>query len=1005
MSFVLLYRRLITSGLSAPLDFQSHAYIPSSSEIDILNKPESKQSDPSLTQTVFTTDEVEKEKFTLTDVPFPSPIDHNVKATEEPQPLQLSVESIEQFVLPENQVLLSNNEQRAPTTEEAREEPMLEPTVQSGSIETQESETAESNSQTIDETPPEPQSVSPVTDHVPSTEQTIETTPEAPPEQPAELTAESIAVETIAMSSTEQNAHVEEGAQSQQPTDTISYSTSSEVQEYLLTEQNSETTEDKQPERPSESVAESPALETSSLNDQFVETTEQIQLEPSSEPVARFVSPEDGYSVTEQYVETKEVNQPVHSSEQVAQSVSPEAEYSSFEQTVETTEVNHSGQSGESIVESVPTDTQEGFTTEQKSETAENAQPKPSLETLAQAHSSSTNQMTSEAQLEQPFAESATAPLSSQREEGSTEHNIETVEEAKLEPSSESFAQIAPPQLQDSSSPDQSIQLPNEAQLEQPSAESITEPSWPEREEVASTEHHVETTDQTQSEPSPDSFAQPASPQLQDTSSIDQSMQMTNGANIEEPSSVLLAQPVSSEHQEISSTEEGVPTTAEAQIEQTTEPNQQSSSPETNNFQTIEQNAETAEEIQPEQPWESSAEPEKEHLSLTEQIVSPKGDKQGEQPWKSILAILENPQSSQPNLDESDVAAPSFWSTMSWGELRARITETSPTFSCNETQPGDLILLPKSNQSEVNWPGTKISNTDQTICKFDARAFTHHLPHAMQSVYACWTLWEQHGGHPVLVGPQDHVGFNQTFKDRFMKGLVEAMIDYKNVTIMATDQVDTTELESAVKLEIWGYHWGSRAFFMRRDDAWKWTEHILQSQTIARDTCQDVVRVGILNRRPANGRSIENSRDIMDQLHRVFGDKIQVDQIFFDLSTFQEQIAWFASHDIILTGHGAQETGMPFMPKCGAILEIFPFDYFVPDYFAALSDSTHVRHYIVNNDRSRDPITETQTSSEHPKSRYQAKQTRMCPATQTTLEYLLTAIREWDACCRASGSV
>lgn len=161
------------------------------------------------------------------------------------------------------------------------------------------------------------------------------------------------------------------------------------------------------------------------------------------------------------------------------------------------------------------------------------------------------------------------------------------------------------------------------------------------------------------------------------------------------------------------------------------------------------------------------------------------------------------------------------------------------------------------------------------------------------------------------------------------------------------------------------------------------------------------MRVGILNRHPGYGRTVLNARDIMDELSRLFGDKVQVDEILFEDKIFQEQVDWFASHDIIFTGHGAQETGMPFMPKCGVLVEVFPSVYFVPDYFYSLSDATHVQHYMMNNDKSRDPIADTKKSSETLESQLAAKQSKLCPATRNALDSLLTAIRDWDSCCLA----
>ncbi len=390
------------------------------------------------------------------------------------------------------------------------------------------------------------------------------------------------------------------------------------------------------------------------------------------------------------------------------------------------------------------------------------------------------------------------------------------------------------------------------------------------------------------------------------------------------------------------------------------------------------QNIETSEQAQQEQ----LSEQEKEESSLIETQHSP------------------TPEATEQIMETADPESPFFWNTMPWREVEARAAATSPSSSCNETQPGELTFLPKSDQSLITWPGPR--DGDKTICKFNTIPWSFHLPHMMQSIYGCWSLWEERGGHPVLAGPVDHAGFDKPLKDLFMVGLFQAMIDTFNVTVTTVDQLSEAELESAVKPPIWEGDWKWTAFYMRRYVAWKWTEAILRNENIERKSCNSVVRIGIINREARYGRSILNAQDIMDQLFRVFGDKVQVDEVYFEDTSFQDQLQWFSSHDIVLTGHGAQETGMPFMPQCGVLLEVFPFNYYIPEYFSTLTDSTDVRHYVISNDETHsDPIAATKESTSNPETEGKAKATKLCPATRSTVEYLLTAVRDWDSCCNS----
>ena len=61
--------------------------------------------------------------------------------------------------------------------------------------------------------------------------------------------------------------------------------------------------------------------------------------------------------------------------------------------------------------------------------------------------------------------------------------------------------------------------------------------------------------------------------------------------------------------------------------------------------------------------------------------------------------------------------------------------------------------------------------------------------------------------------------------------------------------------------------------------------------------------------------------------------RLPVDVIFFEHLSSVEQVEFFWRTDIVLSGHAAQLTGIPFMKTanmtghCKQVLELFPFDY------------------------------------------------------------------------------
>lgn len=271
-------------------------------------------------------------------------------------------------------------------------------------------------------------------------------------------------------------------------------------------------------------------------------------------------------------------------------------------------------------------------------------------------------------------------------------------------------------------------------------------------------------------------------------------------------------------------------------------------------------------------------------------------------------------------------------------------------------------------------------------------SLTVHFPHAMQKIYSCWSFWEASPGHPVIVGPPGYKGFVQSSEPQFVEEIMEAMKGAFNVTVTTTEKLTPTDLEHAVDP-----NYNGKSFYMLRADSWKWTHGILQHEKLERHGCQNPFRVGILNRRGT--RSILNAEHIQNELRRQFGDKVHIDTTTFDGLSFREQISWFASHDIIFTGHGAQETGLPFMPKCSVLMEIFPVGYFIPRYFGSLSDSCHVKHFVIYSTQCPDPFGETKNMSETYQERVESRKQNMCPAVGTMLSYLTTAARDLSSCC------
>jgi hypothetical protein len=127
-------------------------------------------------------------------------------------------------------------------------------------------------------------------------------------------------------------------------------------------------------------------------------------------------------------------------------------------------------------------------------------------------------------------------------------------------------------------------------------------------------------------------------------------------------------------------------------------------------------------------------------------------------------------------------------------------------------------------------------------------------------------------------------------------------------------------------------------------------------------SCRDKVRIRLLSRR--NNRSIQNIKAIVKALENAFltdqgGEAVEVESIrvaSFEEASFKEQLEFLSQADILIAAHGAELSGIPFQPKCAAVLELFPGGYVVPSFFGSLAAVSGVSHSFMylGNDMERE---------------------------------------------------
>jgi uncharacterized protein YnzC (UPF0291/DUF896 family) len=179
--------------------------------------------------------------------------------------------------------------------------------------------------------------------------------------------------------------------------------------------------------------------------------------------------------------------------------------------------------------------------------------------------------------------------------------------------------------------------------------------------------------------------------------------------------------------------------------------------------------------------------------------------------------------------------------------------------------------------------------------------------------------------------------------------------------------------------------------------------------------CVRPPRIGILNRRTT--RIIMNADDLahdLSELVYVYGKNdggnaatntttfdylapSPVENTFFEQKSFVQQVEYFRNTDILISGHGAQLTGLPFMANdlddngrsCKQIMELFPNGYALPYYFGSLAVQSGVGHSYVYYDHGLGKSKYHHVDGEAPQARAPVKDL-------TTKRSPLVVVKPWE---------
>lgn len=110
--------------------------------------------------------------------------------------------------------------------------------------------------------------------------------------------------------------------------------------------------------------------------------------------------------------------------------------------------------------------------------------------------------------------------------------------------------------------------------------------------------------------------------------------------------------------------------------------------------------------------------------------------------------------------------------------------------------------------------------------------------------------------------------------------------------------------------------------------------------------CRKTTRIGMLNRQET--RRLEDVDDLVYELTIAFP-QIEILIKEFEGLPVKDQAFFFSSVDILISPHGAQLTGIPFMPNCGQVMEVTPKGYHIPYFFGSLANASGLGHGSVYN--------------------------------------------------------
>jgi hypothetical protein len=262
-------------------------------------------------------------------------------------------------------------------------------------------------------------------------------------------------------------------------------------------------------------------------------------------------------------------------------------------------------------------------------------------------------------------------------------------------------------------------------------------------------------------------------------------------------------------------------------------------------------------------------------------------------------------------------------------------------------------VLKRSNSSEKPY----------ATCQFRNYQFSGHFPHFMQQFFRCFSFWLHHSDKtPVFVPTAKRSKHMRRAKLRpFTAGLLK-LLRQLDIQMVEPSEVGTYERQSpfhdteSISCAVLGPLHNPNAISFQVESP----KHMntLRDRVLAALSINgtgdipggcvsqnSMPRIAVLNRK--GSRQLANPQEVASAIEKALKLPYSVPEIFFEGLSFEEQTVILSAVDIIVTPHGAQETGMIMMPDCGGVFEIIPGDYYYPNFFGTLAATSGLEHGFV----------------------------------------------------------